>query len=158
MKTTLLAFFSFVGILLHGQSDAATKAREHMFRALTVADGIFIKDLETNISHFPWEALAYMEEGSMLSMDDLNEAVPDYYYFQDNNLLQLKLIDAKNPEGFGTDLTIPYRIDGGVTILLINPKANKVEDSWDILYLDKNYLALDMGDIRVFFIHTIIKE
>lgn len=156
MKTTLFAILSFLGLTIQAQADAATKAREHMFKALTVADGIYIEDVNKNISHSPWEALAYMEEGSMSSLDDLNEAVPDYYHFQ-NNLLQLKLIDAQNSGGFGKELIIPFKINGGETILLINPKSNRVEDSWDILYLDNNYLALDMGDIRVFFIHTIIK-
>lgn len=158
MKTTFFAIFSFIGFGIYAQSDAAIKAREQMYKALASTDGVVIKNAEKNISLSPWEALAYMEEGRMLSTSDINEAVPDYYYFQNNNLLQLKLIDAKYPEAFGTELAVPYQIKDNNTILLINPKDRKIEDTWDILYLDENYLALDMGDIRVFFIHAPIKE
>ena len=157
MKSFLIVTLSFITISAQAQEDAASKAREHMFKVLTAADGVFIEDVVENMERAPWEALAYMEEDKMLSAEDLQEAVPDYYRFK-NNLLQLKLVDPKNLGSFGTQVTIPYKVDNDETILLLNPRNDEVKDSWDVLYLDKNYLALDMGDVRLFFIHTTIKE
>lgn len=156
MKYILVSILSIITLACYSQSETAIKAREHMFSVLTIAEGVFIEDLKINIERSPWEALAYMEEGQMLSIDDLQEAVPDYYYFK-NNLLQLKLIDPQNAGEFGTELSVAYDLGSGDVISLINPNSYQVKDSWKILYLDKNYLALDMGDVRVFFIHTIIK-
>lgn len=154
---------AFIGILialggaLQAQSDAATKAKEHMFSALTGAEGVVIENLETNLYHGPWEALAYVEEDAMSSMEDIQEAVPDYYHF-DNGLLHLKLVDPENLSEFGTVMDIPYKLENAKSIVLINPRSKREDGGWDILYLDRNYLALDMGEIRVFFIHSTLKE
>lgn len=103
-----------------------------------------------------WEALSYIEEGKIeYNKDDLLEAVPDYYSFEKNSAT-IKFVNPNNVEEYGTKFTVNYRVEGAKIILLDN--ENKERDSWTILYLDNNYLALDMGELRVFFTKTAKKE
>lgn len=100
-----------------------------------------------------WEALSYLEENAGMGIETLNEAVPDYYHFKPNVLI-LKLIDTQNQNEYGMELEVQYRLTDDLIVELLDPKTRKVKDRWKIMYLDENYLALDMGDLRLFFTHT----
>lgn len=103
-----------------------------------------------------WEALAYLESGEDQQVGDLREAVPDYYNFKGNNLM-IKLIDPETNE-YGVELSTPFRIADNSRVLLIDGNTGSVRDEWRIIGLDRNYLALDMGELKVFFTHTPAQE
>ncbi|GEM_PF-777568 len=105
-----------------------------------------------------WEALAYVNAAGKdsLTKADLQEAVPDYYRFYKNQLL-LKLINQDNYNEYGTEASVPYFCNGKV-ISILDPDTGAAKDKWTILYLDAYYLALDYGDLRVFFVQTNPQE
>ena len=97
-----------------------------------------------------WESLAYVDIGSSfnLSLEDVQEAVPDYYQFKKGKLY-FKLISPANNGEYGTSGELNYSQDGSI-IRLIDPRTKALMDQWEIRYLDQNYLALEMDDLRVF--------
>lgn len=127
-----------------------------MYEALMRTEPAISDEVVVNLEKGAWEALAYVEEVSAASVDDLNEAVPDYYRFVDG-VLDVRLVDQQSG-GYGSSLKMGYGVLDGSTLALRKLGSRYAELTWQILYIDKNYLALDMGDIRVFFIHTLIKE
>lgn len=105
-----------------------------------------------------WETLAYAEEpADTLQEKDISQAVPDYYHFEENNNLLLKLIDPDNYNQYGQELLLTYRIEGRY-ISIRNKKTGAEKDRWEILYLNDHYMALDMGELRLFFTHTPVQE
>ncbi|MDZ7848190.1 MAG: hypothetical protein U5L96_16365 [Owenweeksia sp.] len=92
-----------------------------------------------------------------MAIEDLREAVPDYYHFEEG-LLTLKLINPENYNEYGATVQAPYRLVNEKRIVLLDPNTGEQKDKWDVIYLDANYLALDMGDLRVFFTHTTPQE
>lgn len=108
------------------------------------------------IKHAAWEALAYLEEAENPIPADLQEAVPDYYNFKGNTLV-IKLVDPETNE-YGVELNTPFRIADNSRVLLIDGNTGSVRDEWTIIALDGNYLALDMGELKVFFTHTPAQE
>ncbi len=113
--------------------------------------------LKANLTKGAWEALSYVEETDSIVMEDLSEAVPDYYRFKENDAI-VKLINPSDYNVYGMEATIPYRVTSDGEIQLINTKNGTVRNNWKIIYLDANYLALDMGELRVFFTHTPVQE
>lgn len=105
-----------------------------------------------------WEALAYVNAAvtDSLTKADLQEAVPDYYRFYNNQLL-LKLINQEDYNAYGTEASVPYAVKVQ-TIEILDPDTGTAKDKWQILYLDQFYLALDYGDLRVFFVQTPVQE
>lgn len=103
-----------------------------------------------------WEALSYLEEKQVEFIEeDLLEAVPDYYNFSDSTVI-IKLVNPNDYNDYGIQLELKYEVIGKELILY--DKKEKEKDRWSILYLDKNYLALDMGQLRVFFTKTPPQE
>lgn len=103
-----------------------------------------------------WEALSYLEERQVQFVEeDLLEAVPDYYNFSDSTVI-IKLVNPNDYNDYGIQLELRYEIKGKELILF--DKKGKEKDRWTFLYLDNNYLALDMGQLRVFFTKTPIQE
>lgn len=100
-----------------------------------------------------WEALAYLEPSDETKVEDLQQAVPDYYNFNDSTVF-IKLINPENFDEYGVELEIQYRIVQDSKVQVLDPKSGAVRDEWLIIGLDRNYLALDMGDVLVFFTHT----
>jgi hypothetical protein len=136
------------------------EAIQKVFNVLSKKEG-FVPDsaaLVTGLQNGAWEALAYLNAATKdsLSKADLQEAVPDYYRFYSQELL-LKLINQKDYNSFGQELKVPYRLIGN-EIILLNPQDGSIKDRWTILYLDSFYLALDYGDLRVFFVQTATQE
>ena len=105
-----------------------------------------------------WEALAYMESGEEEpTVEDLREAVPDYYHFREASVV-LKLIDPEDYNNYGVEITAPYKLLDNRTIVLMDERGELERDRWRIIAIDENYLALDMGEIRLFFTHTPAQE
>ncbi|HBF21201.1 MAG TPA: hypothetical protein DDW81_13955, partial [Cryomorphaceae bacterium] len=82
-------------------------------------------------------------------------AVADYYNYQEDEVI-IKLINPQDYNSYGMEVNVKYLLNKHNIELLTAQGA--VKDSWQLLYLDHNYLALDMGDIRVFFTHTPAQE
>lgn len=103
-----------------------------------------------------WEALSYLEpRAAGNTSEDLLEAVPDYYNFSDSTVI-IKLVNPNDYNDYGLQLELKFEIKGKQLILY--DKKGKEKDRWSFLYLDKNYLAMDMGEIRVFFTKTPPQE
>jgi hypothetical protein len=95
-----------------------------------------------------WEMLAYWNPESPATKDELFEAVPDVYRFENGKLKGRVLTDLNSD---------PIVISGhysrsGNTLTLFKESGGMAADKWVILYLDEKYLALDMGDLRVFLV------
>lgn len=105
-----------------------------------------------------WEALAYLATDSVAQADegDLAQAVPDYYRFREEQVL-LKLIDQENSNRYGLELNLPYQVEVD-QIIVYDDQGKKEKARWQILYLDDNYLALNMDGLRLFFSRTAPQE
>lgn len=137
------------------QNSDPEKALEQVYEFLT-QEAHAIDSAHTLIQLSAWEALAYLEDIKDPQPDDLREAVADYYNFKGNTMV-IKLIDPETNE-YGVELTTPFRISENRRVLLIDSSTGSVRDEWTIIALDKNYLALDMGELKVFFTHTPAQE
>lgn len=151
----------FIGIIFHvglwAQPQEGEQALLQVLEILAGKKETPLVERKTPLKKGAWEALSYLEEkaGVDYTTEDLLEAVPDYYNFRENNVL-IKLINPQNYNEYGLELELPYRVEEK-TISLFD-KEGKVKDSWIVLYLDDNYMALDMGELRVFFTHTPAQE
>lgn len=164
----LKAFFSACCLLVtvYGTGLSAQKppsAEEAMAKVLAVLSGA-----ERNVPETPqellsagaWEALAYLEQASLqdsLGSDDLREAVPDYYRFRPQGQVILKLIDPADHNRYGVEMTLRYAIEGN-ELVIMEAQSGVERDRWHLLYLDAYYLALDLGDLRLFFTRTRNQE
>ena len=143
---------------LYGQAQEANdslQVRNQVYEFLTQEPQAVDDALEL-LRISAWEALAYLEASENPQAFDLQEAVPDYYHFKRNTLV-IKLIDPETNE-YGVNLTAAFRISENSRVQLIDLNTGEVRDEWVIIGLDKNYLALDMGEIKVFFTHTSAQE
>lgn len=159
MAFSKVLFFCF-GILISLTATAqpteeGRKAMEQVYNVLSGKESN-VQDVDKNLQRGAWEALSYIDESADMKMEQLSEAVPDYYNFK-NGLLILKLINPQNYNEYGVELKVGYRINKS-EIQLFDSKTGKVKDQWEIMYLDQNYMALDLGDLRVFFTHTPLQE
>lgn len=156
MKIFLILFI-LSGSLIRAQTTEGEKALQKVLDVLTLSAPEISENPVEDIQKGAWEALSYMEElkDSTYTADDLLEAVPDYYHFEEKQVF-IKLINPENYNEYGVEAKVPYLMNNE-NIELYNTKGEK-KDSWKILYLDSYYLALDMGDVRVFFTHTPPQE
>jgi hypothetical protein len=140
-------------------SLSADEAIAKVYAVLTGSEKSIPSDhqnIEKLLSRAPWEALAYLPVGIEPDTNDLQQAVPDYYRFRDGTLL-LRLIDPKNQNQFGMSTEVGYKLKDQ-DIVIIDPSTGGEADRWQIIYLDKNYLALDMLEFRIFFTRTAPQE
>ncbi len=139
------------------QAQAQLKAEEALqkvFTTLSLQSPEIDGDTLTLLQNGAWEALSYLESTGG-SREDLQEAVPDYYRFFKEKAT-IKLINPKNTNEYGMEIEVAYRVNKAAEIELL--KNGAVQQRWQILYLDQNYMALDMGALRVFFTHTPPQE
>ncbi|MGB0175534.1 MAG: hypothetical protein ACPF9D_00110 [Owenweeksia sp.] len=151
----LISLFPFV---LMAQEDEGEKALKKVLEVLTVKEPQLpdVTQLPGMLQKGAWEALSYINEGAgEYDTDDLLEAVPDYYNFGESEVI-IKLIDPNDYNQYGIEVTVKYRVLSG-KVELLNPQG-ELKSSWELLYLDKHYMALDMGELRVFFTHTPVQE
>jgi len=138
--------------------QAGIKAEDALQKVFNVLSGEEKSNCEAQCDSLlnigAWEALAYLDLASSfsLSLEDLKEAVPDYYQFKEGQLY-FKLINPKNHNEYGYSGHLQYILEAQ-SITVLNPKTKAVKDKWKVLYLDENYLALEMDDLRVFLSHV----
>lgn len=141
---------------IKAQEDRQQSARQKVAEALSgkSRSGRIKKDqLEADA----WEALSYLREKDNLSPENLEEAVPDYYRFH-KGMVELRLVDPKRSGEYQREIILQYELNNEGKITLRDTKTGRIIDNWRVLYLDDNYLALDMGDLRVFFNHTRVQQ
>jgi len=151
MKYLLIACFVMNTIGLTAQLDPEA-VREKVITALR-SSHIPTKADSSYLVAGAWEALAYLED---TSSENLYQAVPDYYSFKNDQLL-LKLINPQNKNEYGVEIEVRYELVNN-TLLLFDKETGEVKSSWKLLYLDNNYLAMEMDGLFVFFTHTPLQE
>lgn len=139
------------------QSPDPDKVIREVYEVLAGRRDYSKEDLLKNLQRGAWEALSYVAESESITIEDLSEAVPDYYRFKEKEAI-VKLINPSNYNEYGLEATIPYKVTAEGEIRLVDSKTGVVKEKWKIIYLDANYLALDMGELRVFFTHTPVQE
>ena len=145
------------GWALHAQpKENSELLKEQVFQFLTQAP-TQVSGAARLLKASAWEALAYLESSRDTTADMLNQAVPDYYNFQESTLI-IKLIDPDNVNDYGVTINTPYRIQKDRSVVLFDPETGRINKEWRIIGLDEHYLALDMGDIKVFFTHIPEQE
>lgn len=144
-------------IIATAQSPDPEEVIREVYEVLAGMRNVDTANIPGRLEHGAWEALSYIEEADTLLVESLNEAVPDYYRFREGVVI-LKLINPENYNEYGMEATLKYRLHNETVIQLLDGKSGMVKEEWEIIYLDKNYLALDMGDLRVFFTHTPVQE
>jgi len=154
MRITLLLLL--ITTLTAKAQLTAEEALQKVFDVLTAEEASVEGNAKQKLTIGAWEALSYLNEAEEYAIEDLQEAVPDYYHFLEEEVI-IRLINQENYNEYGLELKLAYRINKG-NIELLDKTSKNVKDTWHIIYLDKNYLALDMGDIRVFFTHTPDQE
>ncbi len=153
----VLAFFPMV-LSAQGLETEGQKALQKVLEVLTLEEPQLpdSAEVKTHLMNGAWESLSYLNEGGGdYQTDDLLEAVPDYYHFREGKVI-IKLIDPNDYNQYGMEATVNYSLRND-EILLIKP-GGEIKDRWQLLYLDGHYMALDMGDLRVFFTHTPAQE
>ncbi len=141
---------------LSAQSDIkAEDALQKVFNVLSGEERSNCKSkCDSLLNIGAWEALAYVDLSLSfsLSLEDLKEAVPDYYQFKEGKLY-FKLINPDNHNEYGYTGQLQYNL-AAQSITVISPKTKEIKDKWKVLYLDENYLALEMDNLRVFLSHV----
>ncbi len=94
-----------------------------------------------------WEALAYWEIGQPKQLEYLNEAVGDVYQFQPTSFV-IKLVDPNNPRSYLTSVTGSLKRNGR-NLELIAANGNQLAIT--IIFVDANYLVLELDGLRLFF-------
>lgn len=157
LRTALFIVLSFAAF---GQELSGDQAIKKVYHILSGEEKSIPKAAAADslLRQGAWEALAYldMEQTFNPQEEDLQEAVPDYYRFSAEGLL-FKLIDPNDYNQYGHQGKLQYKWEGA-EILILSGDGKTIKDRWQLLYLDANYLALQMGGLRVFFTHTPIQE
>ena len=154
---SITLLFLFTCSLLAGQSTSvdSEKAIQKVFEVLSTKEkGDCGINCDSLLNVGAWESLAYVDLNASfnLSIEDLMEAVPDYYQFKDGQLY-FKLINPENSNDYVYEGQLNYKWEAQ-SIKLIDPKTSSIKDKWEVLYLDSNYLALQMDNLRVFLTHV----
>jgi len=147
--------FLVLVIPAHAQISAE-EAFKKVFDVLTEKEIKLEGDLLPKLTSRAWESLSYINEAESYQPEDLQEAVPDYYHFTKDKVI-IRLINQGNYNEYGVELELAYRLKEGY-IEILDMKTGEMKDKWRLMYLDDNYMALDMGDLRVFFTHTANQE
>ncbi len=127
-----------------------------VFNVLTGKETAIPDSIPKYLERGAWEALAYLEKENA-TQQDLQQAVPDYYSFKNGKLL-LKLINPENLNEYGTEVNVPYLIDNQDNVVLKDPKTDAEKARWQVMYLDANYLAMEVAGLRIFFTQTALQE
>lgn len=147
-------FLSTLPIHLRAQPVSAEEAITKVFKVLSGEERAVPDAKQDLLQKGAWEALAYLDQNNSfeLSEESLQEAVPDYYRFKEKEML-FRLINPKDHNQFGIEGSLNYKWEKDWLVLL-DRKTGLERDRWRLLYLDDQYLALEMGELRVFFTHT----
>lgn len=153
-----LIILSLISTVAFAQDTDGTKAIAKVFKVLSGAEKAIPLAKDSLLQAGAWEALAYLDVSRQLQSTpaDLQEAVPDYYRFKNGGVL-FRLIDQEDSNQYGYEGKLSYRWEGDY-LVIHSISGLQEKDRWQLLYVDKQYLALRMGDLRVFFTHAKAQE
>lgn len=151
MKYWFIFSLLFAGLNVQGQLDPEA-VRQKVLKALKEKRVPTSRDSSYLVAG-AWEALAYLED---TTTENLFQAVPDYYSFKNGKLL-LKLINPQNKNEYGVEIEVNYKLLNN-KLLLFDTNTGELKSTWKLLYLDKNYLGMEMDGLFVFFTHTPLQE
>lgn len=148
MRYLVLSFLLAISSCILSAQEAQEEPAQVVLNLLSGKVPLNRDSIETCLKAHSWESLAYWDSGLELSKSNLFEAVPDVYRFDDTGF-QLLL--------FSEDPANRQPIKGGYVIKedqleFVKKRTNEVIDTWTILYVDRNYLAVDMDGLRVFLV------
>jgi hypothetical protein len=118
-----------------------------VFDALTAEPMVLPNNLDELLIGPEWEALAYWEVGQPKQLEYLNEAVGDVYQFQPTSFV-IKLVDPNNPRTYLKSVTGSLKREGR-NLELIAANGNQLAIT--IIFIDKNYLVIELDGLRLFF-------
>lgn len=140
LATCLLFFLSN-----HAQTQDSTLYI--VFNALTATQTTIHGDVEKLLSKASWEALAYWETTSPKEVAYMQEAVADQYTFNAGNF-NITLRDPNNASQYLKPILGSYTLNNN--LLQLQSDAGKTI-LMKLIYLDTNYLVLEIDDMRLFF-------
>ena len=143
----ILLIALFLGGSLRAQEPQDSVVRI-VFDALTAEKPNVTQPVKTELLYAQWEALAYWDSNTAKDLNNLSEAVGDLYTFKKDNTFQIRLIDPQDPRSLGIEINGVYRIEE--LKLVLTSEKNK-EMTWNLFYLDKNYMILELDGLRIFF-------
>ena len=149
MEKLILSLFLglFFNLTSVGQDMHPDSVIHKVFQALTTDQINVSEDINKHLVGPEWEALAYWETHSEKKLENMFEAVGDIYQFQPTSFV-IKLRNPENPREFLSAITGSYRLEEN-TLILKSQSGNYMD--MRITYLDKNYLVLELEDMRIFF-------
>ena len=119
-----------------------------VFDALTSDQPRVAKPVKQEWMLAQWEALAYWDSQTPKELAYMSEAVGDLYEFKKDKSFLIRLIDPEDPRSLGLVIKGTWRIE---QLRLILTSHNGKEMSWNIHFLDENYLILDSDGLRIFY-------
>lgn len=141
----------FLSIVSYGQSEYADSVMTTVLNALTTEQRKLSEPADSLLELGAWEALAYWDTRDDKSVESLHEAVGDRYAFSDGRFV-IQLIDPNNPRQLG------MKVEGFYERVRYRVEFHKTADSgpimaFEIWYLDKNYMVIQMDELRIFLTH-----
>lgn len=143
----IVACFFMLGWQLSAQPTSEEPAK--LVLELLAADSTqWPENAKALLSEQSWESLAYWDPGTPRKIEQLFEAVPDVYRFE-QDAFRVRFFQA--PKGREL-IQGKYRLEDETWIVFTDGSGGRELDRWKLLYLDRNYLAVDMDGLRVFFV------
>lgn len=155
MAFKTIIFLGLFCFLSHGsiaQNHNPDSVLQLVYKTLTLPEEPSLKILPNHLEAADWEALAYLDIMGPYDESKMQEAVGDVYRFKEGRFA-IKMVDQKDPSKFGLLVNGEYKI---VKNTLILSKENSPSFSMEIgvIYLDENYLVIDIDSLRIFLTHT----
>lgn len=133
--------------LANAQTEHPDSVVQHVFRTITGLPQPLPSKTDSLLHDFEWEALAYWDTLHPKKLAYLEEAVGDVYQFTKTNFA-LKLVDPQQPRSYLQTITGTYARQGRkLQLLAQNGKALTLY----IVFLDSNYLVLEVDGLCMFF-------
>ncbi len=134
------------------QTQNSDSVLQLVYKTLTLPADSSLKVKSDHLESTDWEALAYIDISGLYDESKMQEAVGDVYRFKEGRFA-IKMVDQKDPSKFGLLVNGDFKIESNV--LVLSKKENpdfKIELT--VIYLDENYLVIDMDSLRIFLTHT----
>ena len=128
--------------------EARDSVVQIVFNALTSDQPNVHKPIKPLLMNARWEALAYWDSNTPKELQYMSEAVGDLYEFREDGSFTIRLVDPDDPRSLGLEIKGTYRLEDLAVVLI---SENGKEMSWNIHYLDKNYLILNSDGLRIFY-------
>lgn len=145
----VICLWSFWGAQAQHDPDSVIKI---VWNALSAEETYIEESEESLLVDCDWEALSYWDTKSPKNMSNMFEAVGDVYRFNKDGSFLLRLIDPSNPKTFGLEVKGSYVRKA--EIISLTSEAGKLQH-WQIVFLDQNYLILEIDGLRIFFTKSI---